>query len=101
VEEGHARALVAAVVPVSERQYVPHAVTGEPVPVLTPEEQAAQMAEKQNNPAVFISGVRCWCGAEEDLGKRRGWWMWSGDGVQINCSAGHRNLVRFLPETVS
>lgn len=81
-------------------RYVPHAVTGEPVRVLTPKEQAAQHVEGEQNPRVYISAVRCWCGLEMNL-KRDSFWIWSGDQVSISCPRGHTNVVRFTPETVT
>lgn len=84
----------------SERQYVKHAITGEPVPVLTPEEQTEQQAERERNPAVLIAGVRCWCGAEKKF-KRKPFWIWSQDSIEIVCGRGHRLILRYVPETVS
>lgn len=82
-----------------ERQYVPHAVTGKPVPVLFPEEQAAQQAERNRNPRVLVSGWKCWCGA---AGTWKGdVWLLVGDNLNVSCPRGHVSLIRFIPETVS
>lgn len=86
--------------PLEERSYVPHAVTGEPVPVLTEAEQEAQVRERRSNPSVRVSAVRCWCGNDRLMRRRDGFWMHSGDMVQMDCPKGHTVLLRFAPETV-
>lgn len=77
------------------RQYVPHAVTGEPVPVATPEEQAAAKAEKDAHPWVYVTAWRCHCGQEVTFSA----WLGIHDRIDASCARGHRNIIRFLPET--
>jgi hypothetical protein len=80
-----------------ERKYVPHAITGEPVPVMFPEEQEAQRRARAAHPWVLISGWRCWCGWE---GPFVPVWQGIGDGLTVTCGRTHVSIVRFIPETV-
>ena len=66
--------------------------------VLTPEEQAVELANRRAHPFVLISGWRCHCGDEYPFDPI---WQGIGDQLTVTCRKGHTSIIRYLPETVS